>query len=56
MAFQLAATTGIGTLIGIQVDKRFSTERPYFTALFSVLFLFIAFYLVLKELLFHKND
>ncbi len=56
MAFQLGMVTGIGAFLGMKMDKYFSTERPYFTALFTLLFLIIAFYLVLKELLFIKKS
>jgi F0F1-type ATP synthase assembly protein I len=54
MAFQLAATIAIGAFLGKKLDGYFQTERPYFTALCSVVFLFAGFYVTLKDILFTR--
>ncbi len=54
MAFQMGILLAAGAFIGKKADQHFATERPYFTALFSILFLFTAFYKIFKDLL--KGD
>jgi F0F1-type ATP synthase assembly protein I len=56
MAFQMGFILAIGAFLGLKIDRYFATKRPYFTALFVLIFLFIAFYLTLKDLLFGKKD
>ena len=56
MAFQLAIVLGVGTFIGIRLDRYFQTDRPYFTVLLALLSLFAGFYLSLKDLLFGKKQ
>jgi len=51
MAFQIAIMLGIGAFIGQKLDGYFGLEKPLFTALFVLLFLVAALYLVLKDLL-----
>ncbi len=46
MAFQIAAYILVGIFLGKQLDKYFQTERPYFTALCSIIFL-VAFFIKL---------
>ena len=55
MAFQMAFIIGLGTFIGKKLDENFQTERPWFTVLFAMVFLFIAFYLTLKDLIVPKK-
>lgn len=45
----------IGAFLGTKLDRYFETERPWFTALCVLVFLFIAFYLILKDLLFSEK-
>lgn len=54
IAFTLAATLGVGAFIGTRLDNHFQLERPYLTALCTVLALFAGLYLSLKDLLFKK--
>ena len=56
MAFQMAFTIGLGTFLGKELDAKMQNERPLFTILFSMVFLFIAFYMTLKDLIINKKD
>ncbi|MEK7254276.1 MAG: AtpZ/AtpI family protein [Bacteroidota bacterium] len=56
MAFQMGILIAIGTFIGTRLDRHFQTERPYFAAAGAILFLFAAFYLTLKNLIFPTQD
>lgn len=51
LAFQLAATIGIGALIGYKLDERMGNEKQYFTALFVIIFAIAGLYIALKDLL-----
>lgn len=48
IGFQMLGTIIIGVLIGLFLDKKFETNN-IFTAIFSLLFVVIAIYSVLKE-------
>lgn len=54
MAFQMAFIIGLGTFIGKTLDDKMQNERPLFTILLSMVFLGIAFYLTLKDLIIKK--
>lgn len=51
IAFQLAIYLGIAVFIGQKLDEHFTTEKPYLTALCTIIALPIAFYATLKDLL-----
>ncbi|MCB9283754.1 MAG: AtpZ/AtpI family protein [Lewinellaceae bacterium] len=51
MAFQLAATLAVGVFLGTRLDRYLHTNRPYFTALLALLFLFAGLYISLKDLI-----
>ena len=51
LAFQLAATIGIGAFIGYKLDEWMSNETPYFTAAFVILFAGAGLYTSLKDLI-----
>ena len=50
MAMQMAIMLAVGTYLGSQLDERFATEQPYFTALLALVFLMASLYLILKDL------
>ncbi|MCB0707683.1 MAG: AtpZ/AtpI family protein [Saprospiraceae bacterium] len=50
----MAATLMAGAFIGQKLDAYFQLDRPYLTALITLLALFAGFYLSLKDLLFKK--
>ncbi len=52
MALQLAVLIALGVFLGQKLDAYFKNETPYLTALLAIVFLFIGFYLSLKDLLF----
>jgi len=51
LAFQLAATIGVGALIGYKLDERMGNETQYLTALFVIIFAIAGLYIALKDLL-----
>ena len=51
MALQFGVMTFVGAFIGGKLDERLGTDRPYMAALFALVFLLAAFYLVFKDLL-----
>jgi len=50
LAFQLAATIGVGAFIGYKLDEHFEFEKLYLTALFVIIFAFVGLYTALKDL------
>ena len=51
MAAEMIATIGIGAFIGWQADRFFTTTKPYFAAFFSLVFVGVALYRVIKTAL-----
>ncbi len=51
LGFQIAGTIAAGVLIGWLLDRQFNTTKPYFTAFFALLFVFVGIYLGLKDFL-----
>lgn len=51
IAFQMIAIILIGVFGGMKIDKWLKTEKPVFTALFSVLAVILAIYYSIKDLL-----
>ena len=49
IGFQIMAIVGVGFFIGYEIDKRMGNSKPYFSALVSVLFVFLALYIGLKQ-------
>jgi ATP synthase protein I len=49
LGFQIAATIGVGVLIGYQLDKWLKTPQPYFTLGFSFAFVILALFIGLKD-------
>ena len=49
VAFQMAATIFIGAYIGIKLDEKYPNESNIFTIVFTLLFIFAALYLVIKQ-------
>jgi hypothetical protein len=56
MAFQMGILLAIGAFLGKKADRFLATDRPYFTVLGVILFLFISFYLNFKDLIVRKDD
>lgn len=50
IGFQIMATVGVGFFIGYKLDEYVGNKKPYFTAGISVLFVFLALYVALKDL------
>jgi len=51
IGFQIMATVGVGFFIGYKLDRYFGNTKPYFAAGLSVLFVFLALYVALKDLM-----
>ncbi len=51
LVLQMAAIIGVGTFIGYQLDAYYTTEKPLFTAGFSLLSVLVAIFVVLRQLL-----
>ena len=49
VAFQMAVTIFIGTYIGTKLDEKFPNENNIFTLVFSLIFVFAALYMVIKQ-------
>jgi ATP synthase protein I len=50
VGFQIMATVGVGFFIGYKLDEYLGNKKPYFAAGISVLFVFLALYVALKDL------
>lgn len=51
MALQMIAIIGVGTFIGYQLDEYYETEKPLFTAGFSLVSVLIAIFVIIRQLL-----
>ena len=51
LAFQMGAIIGLGTWGGSKIDEMRETDFPLFTLIFSLVSVFVALYLVLKQLI-----
>ncbi|MBI5218317.1 MAG: AtpZ/AtpI family protein [Bacteroidia bacterium] len=51
IAFQMIAVVLLGVFVGIQLDKWVHFKFPVFTVVLSISSVFIALYLVLKDLI-----
>ena len=49
VAFQMAVTIFIGTYIGVKLDEKYPNENNIFTLAFSLIFVFAALYMVIKQ-------
>lgn len=54
LAFQILAYLLIGYFIGHFIDKKMNTEQPYYTAAGTIVFLFIAIYSIIRDILRNK--
>ncbi len=54
MAFQWAVILGLGVFVGKRLDERFDTE-PILLLIMTLIALFAAFYLSLKDFIFPKD-
>lgn len=52
MAFTMAGAIFMGVMLGKYLDEKFLTERPYWTAGMSILFLILGMYSALREIIF----
>ena len=55
MAFQMAGIIGLSVYGGQKLDKYFDNKTPVYTIVFSLLGIFVAMYLVLRDLINPKN-
>ena len=55
IVFQMAAIIGIGTYGGMKLDEKFKREFPLFTLILSLLSVFIALYIVIKQVMNEKD-
>lgn len=51
IVFQMAAIIGAGTYGGHILDKRYSEDFPLYTLIFSLLSVFIALFLVIRDVI-----
>ena len=49
VAFQMGVTIFIGAYIGTKLDEKYPNENNLFTLVFSLLFVFAALYMVIKQ-------
>ena len=50
IGFQMAVTIFIGTYIGMKLDEKYPNENNIFTVVFSLLFVFVSLYIVIKQI------
>jgi len=56
MAFQMGAIILIGTIAGQKLDQYVHSTQPWFTLVFSLLSIFAALYVSLKDFLTSSNN
>jgi F0F1-type ATP synthase assembly protein I len=55
MAFQMAGIIGLGCWGGYKLDQYYHNTNSVFTIILSLLSIFAALYIVLKEFIFRKD-
>ena len=51
LGFQMITIIVVGIFLGMGLDKWIGTEKPYFSAGFSVLFVLLALYFMFREII-----
>ena len=51
LGFQMITIILVGIFLGMGLDKWLKTEKPYFSAGCSVLFVFLALYIVIRDII-----
>jgi F0F1-type ATP synthase assembly protein I len=51
MGFQMLAIIGIGVFGGVKLDEIIDLDFPVFTIVFSIISVFLAIYVIIKDLL-----
>ncbi|HHC80258.1 MAG TPA: AtpZ/AtpI family protein [Flavobacteriia bacterium] len=49
IAFQMVVTIGVGTYIGIKLDEKYPNKNNLFTVAFSLVFILLSLYSVIKQ-------
>lgn len=55
MAFQMAGIIGVGSWAGYKLDQYFATKTPVYTIILSLVSIFVALYLTLKDFISPKK-
>ena len=55
IGFQIAGTVALGFFIGYELDKWLHTSQPYFTAIISLVFVFLGLFIGLKDFIKTKS-
>ncbi len=51
LGFQMALTIGLGAWLGAYLDKKYNTEKPYYTIAIVLVSIFISMYQVIKDVI-----
>ena len=49
IGLQIAGTFAVGFFLGYKTDEWLQNTKPYFTALFAIVFLAVGFYIAFKD-------
>lgn len=55
IAFQMSAIIFVGAFIGIKLDEKYPNEHHLYTTLFSLVFVIISLYLVIRQVIKFSN-
>lgn len=50
LAFQMIATVLLASALGVWLDRKFQTDKPYFTAGLVLFGVFVSMYFIIKQL------
>jgi|SaaInl1SG_22_DNA_1037389.scaffolds.fasta_scaffold00992_6 ATP synthase protein I len=56
IAFQMIAIIGFGTFFGAHLDKKYATETPFYTLIFSLLSVFVALGLTIRQVIYKPKN
>ncbi len=56
IGFQMLVTIGLGVFIGVKLDEKYPNQYSAFTIIFSLLFIGIALYSVIKQVTKFSNQ
>lgn len=56
IAFQMIAIIGLGTFLGVQLDKKTDSETSFYTLILSLLSVFVALAFTIRQILHKPNN
>jgi F0F1-type ATP synthase assembly protein I len=56
LGFQMAITIGLGAWAGTYLDRRFQTDKPYYTISIILVAIFISMYQIIRDVIIMSKE